>query len=608
MPIYEDQYFKDYVNSLPAATENDLAAGNKLPLQVANEMKGLPSDNVAKDSVVAKKYERFACITSRGTINVITNGMDISVVFPANTVITCGKFQKNLSQQYTTETFSLNINEGVCYYDVESDSIKCDYAPSVSKAAYILFAYSKVKKCTTLPDSAYTWDDVSTYDGIEYENTNLYISGGVIPRFTLVARKDAVRVSVDDGITIIKHNVKTYKTFSNIKGGDFVLTNYQSLVIDTEAMEIKVVNIDSNKKNYKIIWLLNVSVSNGGINVTGLWSSSYLKWCEEHQFSRVGSIVTNTTKQNSIGLLVYADIHGSTRQLKHIVDFKTANNANINAVINLGDVVNEKYGDDYILTEANGAKDHLLVIGNHDIATKNGSSYVWNYTASVTPKMVYDSYLASNISNWGVVQPANAAEQGKSYYYKDFAQNLRLIVCDNMLANDATTEENNAHKEWLTNVLNDSLANGKHVLIAGHGCGQTDEITEAKGFCSVFGIDSAYQSIGRFPIVQNFINAGGIFIGHIAGHTHYDGFGTLKSYPKQLVIRIDTASQILGNSGGRESRIVNAITDDAFNLISICTANKTIRMARIGCNVDGFFRPKNTILFDYGQMKVLCAE
>lgn len=51
MPIYEDKNFKDYVNSLPAATENDLAAGNNMPIVSASDVKKMGGENVAKGSV-----------------------------------------------------------------------------------------------------------------------------------------------------------------------------------------------------------------------------------------------------------------------------------------------------------------------------------------------------------------------------------------------------------------------------------------------------------------------------------------------------------------------------------------------------------------------------
>lgn len=47
MSIYEDKNFKDYVNELPAATENDLAAGNNMPLVRSDDVKKMGGENVA---------------------------------------------------------------------------------------------------------------------------------------------------------------------------------------------------------------------------------------------------------------------------------------------------------------------------------------------------------------------------------------------------------------------------------------------------------------------------------------------------------------------------------------------------------------------------------
>lgn len=67
MPIFEDQYFKDYVNSLPAATENDLAAGNNMPVVSASEVKKMGGENVAKAAEVGNAEERISTINKNNS-------------------------------------------------------------------------------------------------------------------------------------------------------------------------------------------------------------------------------------------------------------------------------------------------------------------------------------------------------------------------------------------------------------------------------------------------------------------------------------------------------------------------------------------------------------
>lgn len=52
--------FKDYVNSLPAATENDLAAGNNMPIVSASDVKKMGGENVAKAGYVNKLNAKFS--------------------------------------------------------------------------------------------------------------------------------------------------------------------------------------------------------------------------------------------------------------------------------------------------------------------------------------------------------------------------------------------------------------------------------------------------------------------------------------------------------------------------------------------------------------------
>lgn len=60
MPIYEDKNFKDYVNSLPAATENDLSAGNNMPIVSASDVKKMGGENVAGKTEVITGVRIFS--------------------------------------------------------------------------------------------------------------------------------------------------------------------------------------------------------------------------------------------------------------------------------------------------------------------------------------------------------------------------------------------------------------------------------------------------------------------------------------------------------------------------------------------------------------------
>lgn len=84
MPIYEDKSFKDYVNSLPAATENDLAAGNNMPIVSASEIKKMGGDNVAKAGDVEHIKEKISFV---GKSNV--DDTDVVYVVDGNGNVIC---------------------------------------------------------------------------------------------------------------------------------------------------------------------------------------------------------------------------------------------------------------------------------------------------------------------------------------------------------------------------------------------------------------------------------------------------------------------------------------------------------------------------------------
>ena len=110
--------------------------------------------------------------------------------------------------------------------------------------------------------------------------------------------------------------------------------------------------------------------------------------------------------------------------------------------------------------------------------------------------------------------------------------------------------------------------------------------------------------------VNEFMNNGGNFICWLTGHTHADMIGVHSDYPKQIQFAIDTSGALRQPNTpwdftGNFSRIENTFSDDLFNIVSIDVHNRWITLYRIGCNVDHQGRHIGSLLYDYGNMKML---
>ena len=71
-------------------------------------------------------------------------------------------------------------------------------------------------------------------------------------------------------------------------------------------------------------------------------------------------------------------------------------------------------------------------------------------------------FIAPYVANWGVQQPANAAENGYNWWFKDYTnKKVRLIGLDCM-------QRNATQLAWLKTVLADAANEGLTVVIAFH--------------------------------------------------------------------------------------------------------------------------------------------
>ncbi len=289
-------------------------------------------------------------------------------------------------------------------------------------------------------------------------------------------------------------------------------------------------------------------------------------------------------------LLHISDLHGDTGALKRITDYLSNYGTLVDDAICTGDMVPntataiESWWDSGVMT----------CIGNHDAASYDSSNgYDWD-ALSMADRVAY--YISPFEANWDIVR-----ESGKSYYYKDYTtQKVRLIVMDSQvyIANGADATAQNT---WLTNLLSDAITNNMHVVIAIHapkGGSPVEQCSFSKyGRTNMVELGDSFTPQAVVDIVESAITSGLHFVGYIVGHNHQDYI--YKATDKQLGFCI-TCAAVAQKAQWTGSDQHRSGIEDAYNLVTIDTANTLVKIVRGGgADIDDHMRARKAICFNY---------
>lgn len=292
-------------------------------------------------------------------------------------------------------------------------------------------------------------------------------------------------------------------------------------------------------------------------------------------------------------LLHFSDIHGSATNLKRMIELLDSLGALVDDAICTGDMVNNSFSDGFDWWNVDGAENILLCIGNHDVT--DGVDY--NNYGGTTPEGAYNTYFAPYIANWNVNHTGTL-----TYYYKDFSdKKIRLIALDYLLTGD----EANSQNTWLQTVLADAQTNDYTVVIIQH-CPVSNQRL----------IDSGFTMLGRtssqtFPVmyqqsVKTFMDNGGKFACYLTGHTHWDMICYNNDFPDQLCICVSCA--ITTGRDGDQYRDYNTKAQDAANVVVIDTTTKTVKLIRVGADMDYYLRPRNELAISYETKEIIAQR
>lgn len=298
----------------------------------------------------------------------------------------------------------------------------------------------------------------------------------------------------------------------------------------------------------------------------------------------------------SLVLLHFSDIHADTTRLKRILDYFNTFSKKIDDIIHTGDsVANTVTATSFDFWDDCGAQKVLNCIGNHD---------VW-YTDAFTPpaNYPYNTYFKPYIDGgyWGtIVQPQNAEQDGLCYFYKDYANGVRLVVLDYQ---DAYGPQ----MTWFADVLADAVTNSKPVIVAVHY-----PPTFTKGYGNAFDISDIIpvtNTLGTpfLNAVDTFIGNGGEFICWINGHVHRDNTGYYQgTNGKQVILNIDCAN--MRNDSPSRYRAENSKSQDAFNIIAIKPDVKLLTVFRVGNDIDALQRHIGSMCIKYNTAELISSD
>lgn len=345
----------------------------------------------------------------------------------------------------------------------------------------------------------------------------------------------------------------------------------------------------------------NGRVQTGNATFTVMLRKIYPEWIYGEKVNkriRAGRWLHSGDAQ-PLSLLHFSDIHGDGREVARILAFANAHSDVINDVISTGDMARASWLSDFTFWSDHDISKVLVALGNHEYygdITVDHSKY---NTAAVIKRWIGD-YCA----NWGVT-----IDSGKSYYYKDYAASkVRLIVLDCNLTQD---EGGDDQKTWLTSVLADAKTNNLTVVIAIHyvylGASGTYTTIE-NPFTEAF-IENVYSSAYDWSpsvytaIVQDYIDAGGEFACWIAGHRHKDIISYPTAYPNQMIVSVCQASPDRTYPStfttSDMERTAGTATADAFNIVTVDTINKCVKLARVGADLNTFMKPREFTCYNY---------
>lgn len=233
--------------------------------------------------------------------------------------------------------------------------------------------------------------------------------------------------------------------------------------------------------------------------------------------------------------------------------------------------------DSFLKTLPTEDTEYYFILGNHDTGFdyKDGVPF-GDY---LTPEEVYDLSGMSRYRSQLTIDPNSS---GMGYFFDDDHQKIRYIVTNLNLENEGGHESNDKIFDFIASALFNTKKDYT-VVFLGHklfneGTKIYDGTTELLKMMDAYKQRSIYTATNGQK--YNFTHGQGTIACLIAGHNHWD-------YSIESTGGIPVIITTSDNYGGQSARTdivrtAGTISEQAFDVFTIDTKNRTIRTVRIG--------------------------
>ncbi len=297
-------------------------------------------------------------------------------------------------------------------------------------------------------------------------------------------------------------------------------------------------------------------------------------------------------------LFHFSDIHGDKLELERYVEFLGVYGKYFDDAVCTGDVVEgaANSGFDY-WGQVPGAEKILFILGNHDYLRKWEG---WDWNDRLSKKELFDFYFAKYIKNWNVTYT-----EGNPYYYKDYPEKkFRIIGLDCSFKG----KDDEDQVAWFKETLAGAVEKDYNVIALYHY--HPDNAEQIK--CNFTEIDHqagaepyAGDWTEYYKAVEEFKAKGGKFVMWLCGHTHWEQFAYNKDFPTQLHYSIDATNRYQSMMYGNMTRKDGERSQDLANAMVVDTTTNTIKIIRIGANVNSYLVQRNGICINYKTFEVI---
>ena len=374
----------------------------------------------------------------------------------------------------------------------------------------------------------------------------------------------------------------------------------------------------------------NVAYASGLIDIVGLNRDK-----ESALYGMAGQFKAHTSSKKYIRLLHFSDVHSDATRIKRVIEYTNNYKNLIDGIVYTGDAVKDSFNDTGWENTIGAYYDKtvipfLPILGNHEVGVVG--TKVGNYDGHEnTISYVTERFITPYLSRAGAVQ----GDSGNgSYWYKDFANYKIRIIGINEYELPRVKNPSDATKykysvewrylsqtqvDWFVDTL-ENMPSDYSVIVLTHA--PIDYITmydnpfateqnipsgelglvqggnliqrivdafinkttlSATVDCGITGADaSEYPSV---TIDADFTNASGKFVCYLNGHTHRDYIGkSSRSTNIQTNVCVTAACCTNYSQYDDLQRVAGQRSEDCFNVISIDTDRKKIRILRIGAD------------------------